>query len=127
MNIHDLLPAVVIIVVTILVAAFSGNILQSVQTSQYKSTITTNESIDFADNNTYYSAVGNPITSITAIYDDAAHTNTYLPEQYTYSTTQIKVYTNGTLDFPNMTTGVKYVDYVWTNQYTTRPISLVLV
>lgn len=79
----------------------------------------TNESINFAVNNTCYSTARGPMYDVTACYDDAANTNTYnategLPGSYDECEDRgIKILTNGTGGFDNMTTGVHYCDYTF--------------
>ena len=71
-----------------------------------------NASYNFAVNNTCYSTNRGPVTDVTAMYDDAAHTNTYGTDRYTECEGRgVKVYTNGTGGFDNMTTGTHYFDY----------------
>lgn len=83
-----------------------------------KNTIT-NESINFAANNTCYSTARGPLTDVTACYDDAAHTNTYnstegKPGSYDECEDRgIKILTNGTTGYDNMTTGTHYCDYTF--------------
>lgn len=83
-----------------------------------KNTIS-NESINFAANNTCYSTARGPMSDVTACYDDAAHTNTYnategRPGSYDECEDRgIKILTNGTTGFDNMTTGTHYCDYTF--------------
>ena len=42
MNIHDLLPAIIVVIVTILAASFSATILSSIQAGQTANTIPSN-------------------------------------------------------------------------------------
>ena len=71
-----------------------------------------NESITFAANNTCVALKNGPISSIDACYDDDVHTNTFGSDRYAIcDASRIKVYTNGTTAWPNMTTGTFYCDY----------------
>lgn len=71
-----------------------------------------NESVTFAANNTCVALKNGPVSTISACYDDAAHTNTFGSDRSAVcDATRIKVYTNGTTAWPNMTTGTIYCDY----------------
>jgi hypothetical protein len=69
------------------------------------------EDINFANNNTFYSTAENPIVTVKGIYDDDACTDAFPASRYIWSTTQVKLYTNGTTAYPNITTGHHYVNY----------------
>lgn len=73
-----------------------------------------NESVVFGANNTCYGTLRGPVTSITAMYNDTAHSATYASSRYTLCDdgAGIKIYVNGTATAPNMTTGTRIVDYV---------------
>lgn len=83
-----------------------------------KNTIS-NESVAFTANNTCYSFKRGPVTDITAIYDDAPHTNTYNSTEGragSYDECEDrggKILTNGTTGYDNMTAGTHYVDYTF--------------
>ncbi|MFH1623123.1 MAG: archaellin/type IV pilin N-terminal domain-containing protein [Candidatus Aenigmatarchaeota archaeon] len=74
----------------------------------------TNETINFAANNTYYNFANSPVTSVGNIYwsTDECCVPT---ANYAYTTTQIRLYTNSTVGgYPNITTGNYKVNYVYT-------------
>lgn len=76
-----------------------------------------NESKNFAANDTAYQPTYQPIINVTAMYNDSAHTCTYTSTLYGSNTSGITIYTNGTGDCPNMTTGTHYYDYNYDKTY----------
>jgi hypothetical protein len=105
-------------VIVAVIISVSGTILTQMKVTEYNTTAVTNESHNFAANYTAYASDNSPILSISDMYDDASHTNTYASTFYGFNSTGVYVLTNGTGGYPNMTTGTHYFDYTYTNQYT---------
>jgi len=71
------------------------------------------EDINFVDNDTWYQTANNPLVVVNNIYDDSDCTNAFPTDRWTYLTSNysVKLYTNGTTGWPNITTGNHYVNY----------------
>lgn len=112
MKIQDLAPIVSIAIIFVVAGVTLGvgaEILNTLSTT-VSTDSTTNESQNFAANNTYYDITNTPVASVSSlhnIYDNC----TFDTSRYNYTTTQIRIYVNGTGECPNMTTGTHYFDY----------------
>jgi len=72
------------------------------------------EDVNFAANNTYYNVANSPkIVIFNGIYADDACADIYPTANWNTNGTSVKLYTNGTGDYPNITTGHHYVNYNW--------------
>lgn len=72
------------------------------------------EDINFAVNNTYYDIANTPIVPDTAvIYAYNNITFPYTSSQVSITSTQAKIYANGTGNYPNVTVGHHYLSYTY--------------
>jgi len=115
-RLQDLGSVAILLVVSGVVLSIGSQIVGEIKTSDSMTTIsTTNESVNFAANDTYYTLSNQPLKSVDAIYNDTGHTYTYPTSYYTARTGNdgaVKIYTNGTAEGDyNITTGTHYVDY----------------
>lgn len=115
MDLKDIATVVVACVIATVALGIGQDILDTIKTDDRVDSVTvTNESINFVANNTYYAFDYSPMSSFTALYADAANTNAYDTTLYSYETgtgARIRIYTNGTGGYPNMTTGIAYATY----------------
>ena len=75
----------------------------------------TNESVTFAVNGTYYEVANTPVDSFVALYNDSAHRGTLIEGtavgRWAHTGDTIKVITNGTGTWPNITNTTYYASY----------------
>jgi len=75
----------------------------------------TNESVTFKVNGTYYTVANTPVDSFVALYNDSAHRGTLIEGtavgRWAHTGDTIKVITNGTGTWPNITNTTYYASY----------------
>jgi hypothetical protein len=83
------------------------------------------EDINFAANYTYYNTANTPIVALNGIYDDSGCANAFpvsrIEEAANYS---LRLNTNGTTAYPNITTGHHYVNYDYEHSATVWGLNL---
>ena len=116
MDLKDIAPIAIILVISAIIISIGTQILGEVKTSDTISTTTvTNESQNFAANNTYYAFDTQPVKSVKAMYY-FSNTTFIIPSTYYAYTTgnaaEIKIYTNSSVaGYPNITATTYYFDY----------------
>jgi hypothetical protein len=73
------------------------------------------EDVNFAVNNTFYPTAHSPIIITNGIYDDENCADAFPIARWTSNSTHVKLYTNGTTAYPNITVGHHYVNYDYRN------------
>jgi hypothetical protein len=78
------------------------------------------EKVNFVANNTYYNTAESPIVVVHGIYDDDVCTNAFPVARWSMAANEssLRLYTNGTTAWPNITTGNHYVNYDYENSPT---------
>jgi len=78
---------------------------------------TYNESVNFAVNDTDYTLSNIPVTGVTTVYAYANNNaSTYTATtQYLLTGNAVRIYANGTGEWPNVTVGTHYVTYTYQN------------
>lgn len=109
-----LISWLIIGVFAVIIFYFMATTMQSIQEPSVDL-----ESITFTTNNTFYDLAHSPTDSNLILY---YFDNTTFPipaSKYSATTTQVKVYTNGTLAYPNVTAGSDYyASYTYQTQAT---------
>lgn len=110
-------------VLTAVVVSMGAYILNEMATTEQdnpsSTTAITNESLNFAVNNTWYTLGHRPMATLTAVYNDSAHTATYDSSLFntqhsTSGAAQIRMLANSSLGVaPNVTVGTRYVAYTY--------------
>jgi len=124
LTLQDLSSYTIAFVVVAIFLGIGATILSTIQTTQYIDVNVANESINFAVNGTNYSTTYYPIQIINGIWDDAGHTSecyAIFSSRIPSNTTHITIISNASAtncSEGNLTTGIKYVDYNYQNQYT---------
>lgn len=120
-------------VITVIAVAFTlligamvyGSMQTQLSTSDvWENDSITNESKNFASNNTMYSVGNGPLARITGFYEFPNQSSSFAWSEVSdcggnagyavnIENSSIKICTNGTGGWPNMTTGTKYYSYVF--------------
>lgn len=116
MQLSSLTPLAVALLTGIIVVSMGSQITGEIRTTQLDVTgvLVSNESTNFASNNTWYQVDEPSIVSVSAMYNDSAHTGTFDAAAYDYNNDLgIRIYTNASTanSVANVTTGTKYFDY----------------
>jgi len=83
------------------------------------------EDINFVANNIYYNPDNTPVVILNGVYDDSGCSNAFPVSRYAIATnSSIRLYTNGTGAWPNITTGHHYADYDYEASATVFGLSL---
>lgn len=107
----------------VIVLYFMSTTLMSVSNADV-----TRENVSFAVNNTYYNLARQPVNTYSIVvhpYDNDSYS--YPAAKWATNNTAVKLYTNGTLEYPNITVGYHYVTYSYQKSTTIWDIDFAFV